>query len=177
VGLVRGSPLLCLDVDRQGSEREIENVNERLASLEKILKLFVGNNKTAALHASPPTVADSLSTPTDSQTVEPDVGYEGDSSFNAHSKLAVMSFESGLNDYPYSSSIQDVSAAVATLRGFLTKSLSDKNDSPAPGPQVLQEIIHYPQLSSLRLPPMDIVLRLLRHIKGTLGRLLSVSVG
>ncbi|KAK5055930.1 hypothetical protein LTR84_012480 [Exophiala bonariae] len=148
-----------------GSEREIENVNERLASLEKILKLFVGNNKTAALHASPPTVADSLSTPTDSQTAEPDVGYEGDSSFNAHSKLAVMSFESGLNNYPYSSSIQDVSAAVATLRGFLTKSLSDQNDSPASGPQVLQEIIHYPQLSSLQLPPMDIVLRLLRHIK------------
>lgn len=141
------------------------------------MKSFVSNNKMAGLNASPLTVADSLSTPTDSQPVEPGVGFEGDSSFAAHSKLAVMSFESGLNDYPYSSSIQDVSAAVATLRGFLTQSLSDQNDTPTPGPQALQEIIHYPQLSSLPLPPMDIVLRLLRHVKGTLSEISLGSVG
>lgn len=151
-----------------GSEREIENVNERLASLEKTLKAFVGTNRTTGTNASPATLGDSLSTPTDSQTVERDVGYEGDSSFAAHSKLAVMDFESGLNNYPYSNSIQDVSAAVSTLRGYLTKSLSKQDETPIAGPQPLQEIIHYPQLSSLQLPPMDLVLRLLRHIKGTL---------
>lgn len=152
-----------------GSEREIENVNERLASLERTLKAFVGTNRGTGTNASPATLGDSLSTPTDSQTVERDVGYEGDSSFTAHSKLAVMDFESGLNNYQYSSSIQDVSAAVSTLRGFLTKSLSKEDDETLiAGPQPLQEIVHYPQLSSLQLPPMDLVLRLLRHIKGTL---------
>jgi hypothetical protein len=103
--------------------------------------------------------------------VETEVGFEGDSSFAAHSKLAVMGFESSLNNSPYSSSIQDVSAAVATLRGFLTQGLNTQDESSISGQKSLNEIVHYPQLSNLLLPPMDIVLRLLRHVKGMLRHL------
>lgn len=151
-----------------GSEREIENVNGRLASLEKILQVLVSTNKHVAADTSPTVLAESLSTPRDSQVVETEVFFEGDSSFAAHSKLAVMGFESSLNSSPYSSSIQDVSAAVATLRGFLTKSPNTQDESSISGQESMNEIAHYPQLSNLLLPPMDIVLRLLRHVKGML---------
>lgn len=152
------------------SEREIENVSGRLANLEKILQALARNHKSAGADTSPSVLAESLSTPRDSQLVETDVGFEGDSSFTAHSKLTVMDFESSLSNSPYSS-IQDVSAAVATLRGFLTKNLNSQDGSTNSGQESLREVVHYPQLSNLVLPPMDTVLRLLRHVKGTLRQL------
>ena len=152
------------------SEREIENVSGRLASLEKILQAFANNHRGTGTDASPSVLTESLSTPRDSQLLETDVGFEGDSSFSAHSKLAVKDFESSLNNSPYSS-IQDVSAAVATLRGVLNKSPTSQDETSNSGQQSLREVVHYPELSNLALPPMDAVLRLLRHVKGTLRRL------
>lgn len=112
---------------------------------------------------SPSSLPGPLETPRDSQQDEGQ-HFEGESSFTAHSKYITQAFETSLNNSPYSSTIRDVSSAVATLRGFLNESIEAVKDS-SPDDKSLQEAVLYPQLSQLTLPSMEVVLRLLRHAK------------
>ncbi|RVX75638.1 hypothetical protein B0A52_00991 [Exophiala mesophila] len=146
-----------------GSEREIEHVNDRLASLERILQRFVQEHPQQGQNPSPSSLAGPLGTPRDTQQDEGQ-HFEGDSSFTAHSKYITQAFETSLSNSPYSSTIRDVSSAVATLRGFFNENIEAVKDS-SPEDKPLQEAVLYPQLSQLSLPPMDFVLRLLRHAK------------
>lgn len=145
------------------SEQEIEQVNGRLASLERILQSFVQNQQQHTSKVTSSSLSDQLSTPQDSQHDETR-HFEGDSSFTAHSKSITQAFESSLNNSPYPNSIRDVSAAVATLRGFLNESLGSGKSSTAVVKSP-QDADHHSILSNLTLPPMDAVLRLLRYIK------------
>ena len=147
------------------SEREIEDVNGRLASLERILQSVVNTKTQNATESSPSSHPEVLSTPRDSQLMERDLVFEGDSSFVAHSKHVTQAFETSLNNSPFSNSVRDVSAAVATLRSFLNESPAT-TDASHPLQRPLQEVIHYPELSHLSTPPMEAVLRILRYFKG-----------
>ena len=96
--------------------------------------------------------------------MEKELEFEGDSSFVAHSKHVTLAFENSLNSSPQSSAVRDVSAALATLRSFLNENYATNNDSVALH-KPLQQVVHYPELQDLTLPPMQAVLRLLRHVK------------
>ena len=96
--------------------------------------------------------------------MEKELEFEGDSSFVAHSKHVTQAFENSLNSSPQSSAFRDVSAAVATLRSFLDESFAT-TDGSVPLHQPLQQAVRYPELQDLVLPPMQAVLRLLRHVK------------
>ncbi|KIX01705.1 uncharacterized protein Z518_09431 [Rhinocladiella mackenziei CBS 650.93] len=143
-------------------EREIEDINGRLASLERILQDLVKTQKHSGSESIPSSHTETLSTPRGSQLGERELEFEGESSFVAHSKHVTRAFESSLNNSPYSGSVRDVSAAVATLRTFLNENSPVANESTR-FYQPLQEAIYYPELSGLALPPMQAVLRLLRH--------------
>lgn len=151
------------------SEREIENVNGRLASLERTLQTLVNHQRPNGPEPSPQPRPESLSTPRDRQVMERELDYEGDSSFVAHSKHVTQAFEKSLGSNPYSNSnsAQDVSAAVATLRSFLNEN-SPSADGSVPLHKPLQEAVQYPELSNLDLPPMQPVLHLLRWCKSVL---------
>ncbi|KAJ9615532.1 hypothetical protein H2200_001607 [Cladophialophora chaetospira] len=133
-----------------------------------MLESFVGIQHTSGFNASPSTSSGgpTLSTPRDSQLVWGDLDYEGDSSFSAHSKSITQVIETGLK---YASgtdveAIGDVAAAVKALRTFLNEG-SGSFDALAPQQDTLREVVDYPELSNLMLPPMQPVLNLLRYIK------------
>ncbi|KAJ9502416.1 hypothetical protein H2202_002482 [Exophiala xenobiotica] len=150
------SCLPCLD---SLSEREIENVNHRLASLEKILQASV--RAQSGPQASPQTNSGAVPSPRDSQPAEREPDFAGSSSFVAQSKDVTQAFERSLglaNNTP--SSAGDVSAAVATLRSFLyDKSASSDGTGAIPVHKPLQEAVHYPELANLELPSMQAVLK------------------
>ncbi|KAK5271582.1 hypothetical protein LTR96_003407 [Exophiala xenobiotica] len=156
------SCLPCLD---SLSEREIENVNHRLASLEKILQASV--RAQSGPQASPQTNSGAVPSPRDSQPAEREPDFAGSSSFVAQSKDVTQAFERSLglaNNTP--SSAGDVSAAVATLRSFLyDKSASSDGTGAIPVHKPLQEAVHYPELANLELPSMQAVLKVLRLCK------------
>ena len=152
---------------RSNSDREIESVNGRLASLERMLETFVGNQiNSQSSNASPPASsgAPALSTPRDSQLPWRELDFEGDSSFSAHSRSITQVIEKGLKSAPDADTIGDVTAAVATLRSFLNEKPTPLNTS-ASLQSTLRDVVHYPELSSLTLPPMQSVLNLLRYAK------------
>lgn len=146
------------------SERELEDVNTKLESLERILQTLVANPKHNGPAPSSSSHAETLSTPQDSQAVWREVEFEGESSFHAHSKDITQAIESALSNSSSSNSIRDVSTAVATLRSFLNQNTAAV-DVSTPFQRPLQEVVNYPELSNLPLPPMPAVLRLLRHAK------------
>lgn len=143
------------------SEREIENVNDRLARLERLLQ--ASNSRQTRLQPSPQSYTETLSTPRDHPAIEREPDFAGDSSFVAHSKDATQAFERSLNLNVGG----DVAAAVATLRTFLNNDgTSGADGSGATFVQKpLQEAVLYPELAKLELPSMQVVLRLLRHAK------------
>ncbi|KAI1627569.1 hypothetical protein EDD37DRAFT_266206 [Exophiala viscosa] len=144
-------------------ERELEDVTGRLAGLERTLQRLLDDPNTSG--RSPRNSSPALPTPSDNQLIERDVDFAGDSSFVAHSKDVTQAFERTLNTSPIPSSIRDVSAAVATLRTFLNENSGADGEDSLPANQPLRELVHYPDLSNLTLPPMPAVLRLLRHCK------------
>ena len=147
------------------SEREIENVNHRLAGLEKILQASV--SAQGGPQASPQTLAGAVPSPRDSQPTEREPDFAGNSSFVAQSKDVTQAFEMSLGlAHSTPSSAGDVSAAVATLRSFLYEKSASVDDAAAvPVHKPLQEAVHYPELANLELPPMQAVLKVLRRCK------------
>lgn len=145
-------------------ERELEDVTGRLLSLEQTLRTLLQEQNSHARSTN--NSSEALPIPRDKQLIERGVDFAGDSSFVAHSKDVTQAFEKTLNVSPLSSSIQDVSAAVATLRTFLDENSGTIEEDSLPVHKPLQEAVHYPELSTLSLPPMPAVLRLLRHCKG-----------
>jgi hypothetical protein len=148
------------------SDRQIEDVNGRLASLERMLENLVNNQTGHSSNASPAASSGgpTLSTPRDSQLVWRDLDYEGDSSFTAHSKNITQVIETGLKSSPDADSIGDVAAVVATLRSFLNEKPASF-DASAPFQNTLRDVVDYPELRDLTLPPMSTVLSLLRYAK------------
>jgi hypothetical protein len=157
-------------------DRDIENVTERLAGLERLLESFVNNQQQNYGHAgAPPSRSQSilagepsLSTPSDGHAAPNDVDYEGDSSFGALSKTVTQVIERGLQASPRED-LADVVAAVSTLRKYLNEKSSTKpsaDDIHAEG--TLHEVANYPELSSLNLPSSHRVLSVLRYAKSTL---------
>ncbi|KAK4934577.1 hypothetical protein LTR10_024197 [Elasticomyces elasticus] len=144
-------------------ERELEDVTGRLSGLERTLQRLLDEPNTAG--RSSRTSSPAVPTPSDNQLIERDVDFAGDSSFVAHSKDVTQAFEKTLNTSPISSSIRDVSAAVATLRNFLNENSGTVAEGSMPVNKPLREAVHYPELANLTLPPMPAVLRLLRHCK------------
>jgi hypothetical protein len=136
------------------------------------LQTLVDNEKRHAAEPSPQSRQETLSTPRDSQQMESELGFEGDSSFNAHSKHVAQAFENSLNSTPASNPVRGVSAAVATLRSFLYEK-SAFTDGSIPLHKPLQEAVHYPELSNLPLPPVQAVLTVLRYCKCECQRLAS----
>jgi hypothetical protein len=159
------------------SDKEIESVNGRLASLERLLESIVNKHSATSSNASPPASSGgpTLSTPRDSQLVFRDVDYEGDSSFYAQSKSLSQVIEKGLKTASEADgeSIGDVAAAVATLRDFLNE--KDRSlDSAAPPQSTLRAVVDYPELSNLTLPPMQRVLALLRYARSMIALYLQI---
>ncbi len=150
------------------SDRELENVSGRLAGLERMLESFVGRHDNKSITASPSTSSggQTLSTPRDSQLVWRDQDYEGDSSFSAHSKSIITQLlETGLKHTSDADGgpVGDVAAAVKTLRSLLNETPASDGASVPQNP--LTEVVDYPELSNLTLPPMSVVLNLLRYVK------------
>ncbi|ETI26260.1 hypothetical protein G647_03037 [Cladophialophora carrionii CBS 160.54] len=144
----------------------IEDVNDRLASLERMLEDFV-NTQTGRSSNGSPSVSSggrTLSTPRDSQLVWRDLDYEGDSSFSAHSKDITQVIETGLKTSPDADSIGDIAAVVATLRSVLNEKPASF-DASAPLQNTVRDVVDYPELKDLTLPPMSAVLSLLRYAK------------
>ncbi|OCT48870.1 fungal specific transcription factor domain protein [Cladophialophora carrionii] len=144
----------------------IEDVNDRLASLERMLEDFVNTQTRHSSNGSPSVSSggQTLSTPRDNQLVWRDLDYEGDSSFSAHSKDITQVIETGLKTSPDADSIGDIAAVVATLRSVLNEKPASF-DASAPLPNTVRDVVDYPELKDLTLPPMSAVLSLLRYAK------------
>ncbi|KIW65216.1 hypothetical protein PV04_07494 [Phialophora macrospora] len=144
----------------------IEDVNGRLASLERMLEHLVNNQSGPSANGSPSASSGgpTLSTPRDSQLIWRDLDYEGDSSFTAHSKNITQVIETGLKSSSDADSIGDVAAVVATLRSLLNEKPASF-DASAPFQNTLRDVVDYPELRDLTLPPMSTVLSLLRYAK------------
>lgn len=149
------------------SERDIQSVNARLASLEKTLQTFGQQNNPNVVEQATQARQASLSAVRDSQLTEKELNFEGESSFVAHSKHVTQAFESSLDSPLYSEATRDVSAAVASLRNVLNDRSATFGSTSMPS-KALEEVIHYPELAQLNLPPMQVIIRMLRHIKSTL---------
>ncbi|EXJ56725.1 hypothetical protein A1O7_07069 [Cladophialophora yegresii CBS 114405] len=144
----------------------IDNVNDRLANLERMLEDFVNNQTGHSSNDSPSTSSGgrTLSAPRDSQLVWRDLDYEGDSSFSAHLKDITQVIETGLKTSSDADSIADIAAVVATLRSVLNEKPSSF-DTSAPLQNTVRDVVDYPELKDLTLPPMTTVLSLLRYAK------------
>lgn len=107
----------------------------------------------------------SIHIPRDSNSWKERVDFEGDSSFVAHSKHATQAFEEIIDTTPYSDSGRETLAAVARLKDVLSRGESFSEGSVISN-HLFHDVIEYPELARLPLPPTDIVLQLLRHVKG-----------
>jgi hypothetical protein len=146
------------------SDREIQSVNGRLASLENLLEDLVNKQAGRSSNSSPAASSGgpALSTPRDSQPVWHDLEYEGDSSFAAHSKSITQVIEKGLRGVSDTDSSADVAAVISTLRDFLSEKQSVSNSAD---PSAFRDVVNYPELSNVTLAPMQAVLTLLRYAK------------
>ena len=157
-----------LKSDAGCSDKEIESVNGRLASLERMLETVLASNRTESSSSNASSSASSaptLSTPRD-QLAWRELDFEGDSSFRAQVRSVTQVMEKGLKSGSDvdAETIGGVTAAVATLRNFLNEKPGSP-DTAAPLQDTLQDVVDYPELSLLTLPSMQTVLSLLRYAK------------
>ena len=108
------------------------------------------------------------STPSYPQNTLPDRdgGFEGDSSFMMHSKQATQAFKASLAATPQLNVDDALSDAVTTLQKVLDSNTTLSPSAPCSRDSSWDEEDH--GLSTLPLPPSDLVLKLLKRAKGML---------
>ena len=152
------------------ADQTIADLNKKIEQLSQHLQ------PAASSPASSPSV--SIKTPNTSSTSlhdqsssfrglpqrrESAPSFEGDSSFNTHSKQATQAFEASLASTPHIQADKALSGAIQNLQSVL--------NPPKPGsptqvrPDDTQES-DYKELAALPMPPSELVLRMLRYFKG-----------
>lgn len=150
----------------------LANVNKKLEDLSTALQSLLESNKTSALaHRPAPDPPHQLpngvvSSPSPEQ--EGDVPYEGESSFGAHSRHITETLGYALSTPGATSS----GSSPSIDSNLIQKLLQDVAavQSPPQEPHAQHAFTQYPELAHLSLPPMSIVLKLLKLAKTGLNR-------
>ena len=147
------------------SDQRLQDYSDRLTQVENTLRALVDQQVQDAMTTSLGPSSTSIQIPRDSNSWKERADFEGDSSFVTHSKHATQAVEEILNTTPYSDSGREALAAVARLKDVLSKGEAFSEGSVISN-NLFHDVIEYPELARLPLPPTDIVLQLLRHVKG-----------
>ncbi|KAI1928138.1 hypothetical protein LOZ66_005313 [Ophidiomyces ophidiicola] len=157
------------------SERKIEAIDERLSGIERLLQdLALSIPTSTKSHSSPPHSASS-SRQTDSTRLRPTIQepeattpsahFEGESALSTHSVLASAIFEKQMGSSPNIEQNPAMKQALSSLRDIV-----ETQTRPSPSIHTLRFPSQKPgnklDLSQLELPPLDVVLSMLRLSKG-----------
>ena len=143
---------------------ELADVNRKLSSLTDAVSTILKRQDASPKGISPDqrSSTDVLSTPSDIDPPEPGMPYEGDSSFTAQSKSITQALEATISQSTLQ--LDHVMQRLVQEAAIHTSSSSGAAGSLSCGASFKQ----YPELSHLTLPPMAVVLRTLRVVKGML---------
>jgi hypothetical protein len=148
------------------SEHEIANVNRKLEELSISLSALVQAStigSKASLTTSAHTVNEALAGPSENSQTETSTPFEGESSFNAHSKRITAAFEAALSHLPHADVAQPTPGRTENVQKLLHDDVS--NEVPLLGSSYHGSVT-YPEMSHLSLPPMTHALKLLRLARG-----------
>jgi hypothetical protein len=148
----------------------LANVNRKLEDLSSALQSLLESNKTNnAGQASRPPVSPSqlLEGALASPPPEGDVPYEGDSSFLAHSRQITESLEFALSTPRSTPGDGSQSIDQKAIQKLLQEVAAAQSPKPAP---TQQPFTQYPELATRTLPPMDLILKLLKQAKTGMNR-------
>jgi hypothetical protein len=150
----------------------LANVNKKLEDLATALQGLLESNKAhESAHrpaADPPHQLPNGVVASPSPETEGDVPYEGESSFGAHSRHITETLGFALSSPENASS----SSSPSVDSNLIQKLLQDVAavQTPPREAQTQHQFTQYPELAGLSLPPMSIVLKLLKLAKTGLNR-------
>jgi hypothetical protein len=135
-------------------------VSRKLEKISHTLQSFIdsASHGSAARIPSNPQAVEDRSTPRSYSKSDFGSPFEGDSSFNAYSKLATQAFESTLPANEQHAANEAVSTAFETLRRLM-----DQKDPPEINPVLeVQNSADCVGLAELPMPSMELVLKILK---------------
>lgn len=169
VRLIVGDANALSQTDLAYSENKIDLIEERLGGIEEVLHDLRASVSSMANDTPPPissirmnSIASCHKNTLDQhEAVTP---FEGSSSFTAHSAYASQFLQSAVSESHIQISTPKINAALSTLKHLVslqkTQPYSKKRGGWLPQRRVSL-------LQNLPLPPVDLVLRILREIKST----------
>lgn len=143
-------------------------MNQKLETLTQTLQKLVSNpDRHSPSYSYPASIQgqEVFVAPKDDDNTETEIPWEGDSSFNTHSKHVTQAFERAIGVSPSTSIKDDSSPAVSTIHRFLSTIQPEKPPSNSIS-GTRDSLDQYPELTHLSLPPVQTILRLLRIAKG-----------
>lgn len=161
------------------SEKKIDLIEERLGNIEEALlelKSTLARNRTTAEschHATPaskqmtPDTSGFASNTTAALEHESGTGFEGNSSLAAHSAYASAFLETVVSRSAPQVSTPKINAALTALRQIVNMQSHPPGSSSKDVPLPNQKDGRVSNLRDLVMPPMQVVLPILRQIKGT----------
>lgn len=155
------------EADLTCSKNKIDMIEGRLGGIEEVLHDLRATVSSRASNTPPPTSSREVNslTPSPANTLdqhEPVTPFEGSSSFTAYSTYASQFLENAVSENHIQMSIPKMNEALSILKHLVnlqdTKSSSTKRGGWLPRRSISS-------LQELPLPPMDLVLRILREMK------------